>query len=139
MSADFLLYDPNGKLVVCVGVAGVSESSSAWARTIMGDLLGSLEPPYLILVTRDQTYFWRDPARNPVPVGSAQTSTLLEHQLRIFHPRSLSEISPYALEDAVYAWLFDATYIASEVPDLLRAIGFIDAVRDGDIKVMSAA
>lgn len=138
MSADFLLYDPNGKLVVSVGLAGVPESTTAWATAIMGDFLGSLEPPYLILVTRDQTYFWKDPVQNPVPVGTARTASLLEHQLRIY-PRTLAEISPYALEDAVYSWLFDATYIASEVPDLLRAIGFIDAIRNGDVKVMSAA
>lgn len=138
MSADFLLYDPNGKLIACVGVAGVRESTPEWATEIMGDFLGSAEPPYLILVTRDQTYFWKDPVRNADPGGTVPTSLLLDGYLRIYS-RPLAEISPYALEDAVYSWLFDATYIAGEVPDLLRAIGFIDAIHNGDVKVMSAA
>jgi hypothetical protein len=137
MSADFLLYDPKGKLVAAVGVKARSHMSEQWATDIVGDFLRTSEPPYLALVTRDQTYFWQDPARNPVPIGAVPTAVLLKDFLRDYRP--LAEIDPSALEAAVLIWLWDATYKALEVPDLLRAIGFMDAIRNGDVQMTSAA
>jgi hypothetical protein len=138
MSAGFLMYDKDGKLMVCAGVHGVKESSIADAKAIMGDFLESAKPRYLVIVTRDQTYVWKDPERGVNPAVTMATTDLLHKYLRIYS-RALASISIYALEDAVYSWLFDTTYVDEAVPDGLRAMGFADAVRNGDVKVMSAA
>lgn len=137
MSADFLLYDENGKLTACVGITGMRESSEEFATEIMSHFLGFAEPPYLLLVARDQTYFWCDPARDRNVVGVVPTAVLLQNYLGDFNV-GLDELASSALEATVLNWLWDAT-LAVGVPELLRRVGFQDAVRHGRVELASAA
>jgi hypothetical protein len=137
MSADFLMYDEKGKLIACVGLTGYPDTDVHFAKEMMTHYLGDAEPPYLILVGRDSTYFWRDPARNRDVVGVLPSDVLLEHYLGENRP-TLAAITSSGFEAVVLNWLYDVTQ-AIDVPDFLRAIGLLDAVRHGSVEMTFAA
>jgi hypothetical protein len=137
MSADFLLYDEKGKLIACVGLTGFPETDVEFAKEMMSHYLGDAEPPYLILIGRDQTYFWRDPVRNREVVGVMPSDALLHHYLGD-NRATLADITSSGFEAIVLNWLYDVTQ-AIDVPELLRAIGLQDAVRHGSVEMTFAA
>jgi hypothetical protein len=134
MSADFIVYSESGKLTALVGVSGYPETSAEWAEEQVESFLRTFDPPYLVLVARDQIRFWQDPAHNPKPVGSIPTEV---HLARYLQPldRQAADVYIGGLEAIVLSWMFDVTMDASSLPDFVRAIGFTDAIHWGDVQI----
>lgn len=131
------MYNEKGKLIACVGLTGMTDTDLEFADEMMDYYLGDEEPPYLILIARDQTFFWRDPARNRNVIGVVPSTVLLQHYLGE-NRTPLSDINSSGLEAIVLNWLYDVM-LARGVPELLRAIGLQDAVHFGTVKMTFAA
>jgi hypothetical protein len=139
MSEDILVYAPDGKLVVLAQVRAYRETSIQWATEILPDILFDEEqPPYLVLVTRDQTYFWQAPAEHPVPAFAVATDDLLRKHLERLRT-SAADIDYGVLGMILFDWIADATRDVFSVPEFLRGIGFIDAIRAGRVEYQTAA
>lgn len=134
MSADFIVYSKSGKLTALVGVTGYPNTTEQWAEEMVPGYLRTFDPPYLVVVARDQIWFWQDPARNPKPVGSIPTEVHLAHYAQPFR-KTIANIYIGTLESIVLTWMFDVIADASTLPEFVRAIGFIDAVQRGDVQI----
>ncbi|HEV7241367.1 MAG TPA: hypothetical protein VGQ36_19195 [Thermoanaerobaculia bacterium] len=134
MNADFIVYSKTGKLTALVGVSGYRETDAAWAEEMVPGYLRTFDPPYLVVVARDQIWFWQDPARNPKPVGSIPTAVHLAKYARPLR-KDIANIYIGTLESIVLSWMFDVTGDASTLPEFVHAIGFPDAVHWGDVQI----
>jgi len=115
------------------------KSSTELAMQRLPDILNRNEkPPYVVLVTRDQTYFWKDPARQPVPVAAIPTDELFSKYLQELG-KPAAAVAYTTLIDILLAWLGAATRDGVPMPEILETIGFTDAVRDGWVDLPSAA
>ena len=134
MNADFIVYSETGKLTALVGVSGYPETNAKWAEEMVPGYLRTFDPPYLVVVARDQIWFWRDPARTSKPIGSVPTE---EHLEKYLQPLGVKAADMYigALEATVLSWMFDVTTGVSTLPDFVRSIGFVDAVHWGDVQI----
>ncbi len=134
MNADFIVYSKTGKLTALVGVTGFPQTDIEWAEEMVPGYLRTFDPPYLVVVARDQIWFWKDPAQNPRPIGSIPTEVHLEkYMLEI--GRKTEDVYIGSLEAAVLSWMFDVTTDASTLPEFLHAIGFTDAIHWGDVQI----
>lgn len=138
MPADVLLFDSNHQLIAPVEVKGLRETDESWAMERVEDALRGAAPPYLVMVARDKTWFWRDPANNPRPAGWVPTAALLDKYARPMG-RPAAEVQPTTLDMIVFDWLAEATWNASVLPALLDTIGFTKAIRDAEVKFAPAA
>ena len=134
MSADFIVYSETGKLTALVGVSGYRETDARWAEERVSSYLRTFDPPYLVLVARDKIWFWKDPARNPKPVGWIPTEVHLSEHMKNLDSKA-ADVYIGALESVVLSWMFDVTMGATTLPEFVRAIGFVDAIRWGDVKM----
>lgn len=134
MNADFIVYSHTGKLTALVGVTGSPETTADWAEEMVEGYLRTFDPPYLVIVARDRIWFWKDPTRNPKPVGSIPTEIHLEKYMREID-RKAADVYIGSLEAAVMSWMFDVTTDAATLPEFVRAIGFSDAIRRGDVQI----
>jgi hypothetical protein len=134
MSADFIVYSETGKLTALVGVSGYPETDAQWAEDQVESFLRTFDPPYLVLVARDKIWFWQDPARNPKPVGWIPTEVHLSKYMNKLD-RQTADVYIGALETVVLSWMYDVTMGASTLPEFVRAIGFVDAIRWGDVQI----
>jgi hypothetical protein len=134
MNADFIVYSKTGKLTALVGVSGYPETNAEWAEEMVAGYLRTFDPPYLVVVARDQIWFWQDPARNSKPVGSIPAEV---HLAKYAQPlgKNIANIYIGTLESIVLSWMFDVTSDASTLPEFVRAIGFTDAVHWGDVQI----
>jgi hypothetical protein len=134
MSADFIVYSQTGKLTALVGVTGIERTNAQWAREMVEDYLRTFDPPYVVVVARDHIWFWKDPARNPEPVGSIPTNV---HLAKYAEPlgKDIENIYISTLESIVLSWMFDVTGDASTLPEFVHAIGFSGAVKRGDVQI----
>lgn len=134
MNADFIVYGKTGKLTALVGVTGYAETTAEWAEEMVPGYLRTFDPPYLVVVARDQIWFWHDPARNLRPVGSIPTEV---HLARYAQPlgNSIANIDISTLESIVLSWMFDVTGDASTLPEFVHAIGFTAAIEWGDVQI----
>lgn len=134
MNADFIVYSKTGNLAALVGVTGFPKTDTHWAENMVEGFLGTFDPPYLVVVAHDQIWFWKDPARNPTPIGSIPTEV---HFARYAKPlnRSIAEIYIGTLESIVMSWMFDVTGDASTLPEFVHAIGFTQAIHWGDVQI----
>jgi hypothetical protein len=131
MYADILVFDRREKLTVLAQVRAYSKTSIEWATELLPDILmDEHRPPYLVLATRDQTYFWRNPVDHPVPVYALSTNELLKDHLQRLRT-SAEEIDYGVLEMVLFDWLADATRDPLLIPQGLREVGFSNAIQDG--------
>jgi hypothetical protein len=132
MSANIIVYNKTGKLTALVGVMPGLETTPEEAEEQVGRYLRRYDPPYLVVVGRDKIYFWRDPARNPRPVGWVSTEEQLGKHLDGLRP--LQSLGHDLIESVAYSWVSDLTNDASSLPEFARAIGFADAIYYGDLE-----
>jgi hypothetical protein len=140
MLADVLVTDSERRKVIVVAtVMAHAESSPELAMERLPDILnGDETPPYVVMVTLDQTYFWRDPAHQRVPAAVIPTDVLLDRYLKELGKPAAS-VHDTTLIVIALSWLGDATDGAIQLPEVLDTIGFTDAVRDGRVDLPSAA
>jgi len=139
LSQDIKVFDRSGKLKVLGQVRGYRETSTEWATELLPDILmDEHRPPYLVLVTRDQTYFWRDPVNHPVPAYSIATNELLKEYLQPLQ-RSAADVGNTGLGMLLFDWIADARRNPSRIPERLAAIGFSDAIHNGRLEFQTAA
>jgi hypothetical protein len=132
MSANIIVYNKTGKLTALVGVMGGLETTPEEAEEQVGRYLRRYDPPYLVVVARDKTYFWRDPANFPRPVGWVPTEEHLGNGKYIVGP--LKGLERDLLESVAYSWASDMTIDSSSLPEFARTIGFADAIYYGDLE-----
>lgn len=139
MRADVLVTDSEQRKVVVVAtVMAHPQSSPELAMRRLPDILdGNETPPYVVLVMRDQTYFWRNPASEPAPAAVMSTDMLLSKYLKELG-KPAAKVDYSTLIMILLRWLGAATRDA-DLPEILHTIGFTDAVRDGWVDLPSAA
>jgi hypothetical protein len=139
MYEDIVVFDRREKVVVLAQVRAYPETSTEWATRLLPDILmDEHRPPYLILVTRDQTYFWKNPADEPVPVYAIPTNEFLKKYLQRIH-RSAEDLDYGVLEMVLFEWVIDATRDPAFVPEPLRDMGLSDAIHAGRPSYQTAA
>jgi hypothetical protein len=149
-SADFTLYDRNGRLIAVAEVKNKLGTSREWAAKLRRNLLAHDDrygTEFFLLVTPDRLYLWKN-------AGSTLTLVQPTYEVEaktIFAPYferagvAPDEVSGQAFELVVTAWLGDL--LRSEEPPekftngqgWLVESGFLTAVRNGRIEYEEAA
>ena len=143
--ADLALYNSHGRLTAIVEVKNKMRTSSEWAaltrRNILahGDFSGA---DFLLLVTPDRLYLWKNAGTDPVrvsPTYEADTTTEFAPYFESVGVRP-EGVSGHAFELVVGAWLGDVMRSSrriGESTDTLRRIidsGLRTAVKDGRLE-----
>lgn len=148
--ADIALYNPDGQLTTLVEVKNKIGTTREWAAKLRRNLLahGSFRgADFLLLVTPDRLYVWKDAGAKPValePTYEIDARSVLQP----YFTRAgvdPATVSGKAFELIVAAWLADLTRLGSpaEKPASeeiwLADSGFLGAVKNARVELEVAA
>lgn len=144
--ADLAVYDREGRLAAAVEVKNKLGTTSEWATVLRRNLLshsGFGHADFLLLVTPDRIYLWKEKEISPqlVPPSlelAAQPILTPYFELARIEP---STVSGQAFELVVADWLSDLARSRTVPPDQAQLLesGFVQAIQNGRIEYEAAA
>lgn len=148
--ADIAIYDRHGQLTAIAEIKNILGTTGEWAARTRRNILahgGWLGAQFLLFITRDRLYMWKNAGADPVPV---QPNYDVDSRLELvpyFNRAGLdpSKVSRPAFESLVGDWLNDLTLPHAaprqlvEGSDWLVRSGFLSAVKGGRIAYDAAA
>jgi hypothetical protein len=142
---DVVISDPSGTVTAIVEVKALSGASIQTATRYLRNLLAHGRAPFarfILLVTPDTGYLWTTPdaiLREASPAYTFPMAGIIQHYLP--PDGRQTPVRELVLESIIAQWLADVAdgvAVDDEVASVLRASGFLDAVRDGRVSVSAS-
>lgn len=145
--SDLVVYDQEGWKILVVEVKGKLNTSRDWAAQWRRNMLahGGMEHVgFVLLVTPDNLYMWKDAGAEPVAVPPTYVIDAKAVLKPYFDSARVdpASISGAAFELLVGAWLADLVHsdaMPEQMPEPLAESGLLEAIRHGRVEYEVAA
>jgi hypothetical protein len=142
VSADIVVYDEYGRIVLLAEVKALPKTTRHWAMETRSEALRltrDFVPPYFFVIASDFSYLWTSPSSpDAAPDASISTQELFREYLDAVGSNAV-DLAPSALELLAGIWLRDLTNGHTRAPVPPQLSGLAAAVDNGRIDFPAAA